>query len=361
MMSKIPPVSPASIMLVVRSSNTFGYCRMAFAKVAPPSTVVRTPVSVFWNVTFSWLAARISRHCTSGNPASIITENWRKKIAMSLTFTLLVPKVGITNSLPFSRIAPGVIRSRRNCCPSACLFGATRSPEIFCPEASLPENVKTGMVLASPQVVDIVSCGGAIRYSPRIASRPSRCRFIYLALGGCCSLRQWGCRSRPLGQAGAAVDHFLKLFWMTRALYRYFKRNLLLEIGRGQRLVKRLHAELVLSGLHGRINLVNFVFADQVSYRSVGNKDFHNHGAALAADGWQKGLTHDSFQHQGQVSANLRLLVRRKDVNDAVDCRSRRIGVQGTEGQVTSLGNAQRGLDSFEIAHFTAQKHVRDF
>jgi hypothetical protein len=27
------------------------------------------------------------------------------------------------------------------------LFGATRSPEIFCPEASLPENVKTGMVL----------------------------------------------------------------------------------------------------------------------------------------------------------------------------------------------------------------------
>ena len=44
---------------------------------------------------FSWLAARISRHCTSGSPASIMTENWRKKIAMSLTLTLLDPKVGM--------------------------------------------------------------------------------------------------------------------------------------------------------------------------------------------------------------------------------------------------------------------------
>src|ERR1700722_6655549 len=315
MMSKIPPVSPASIMLVVRSSNTFGYCRMAFAKVAPPSTVVRTPVSVFWNVTFSWLAARISRHCTSGNPASIITENWRKKIAMSLTFTLLVPKVGITNSLPFSRIAPGVIRSRRNCCPSACLFGATRSPEIFCPEASLPENVKTGMVLASPQVVDIVSGGGTIRYSPRIASRPSRCRFISLALGECCSLRQWGCRSRPLGQAGAAVNHFLKLFWMTRALYRYFQGNLLLEIGRGQGLVEGLHAELVLSGLHRRINLVDLVFPDQIAHCRVGDEDFHNHAAALAAYGLQQALAHDAFEHQRKLGANLRLLVGGKHVD----------------------------------------------
>jgi hypothetical protein len=72
---------------------------------------------------------------------------------MSLVLTLLEPKVGMANSLPFSRMEPGVIRSRRNCCPRACLFGALRSPEIFCPEASLPENVKTGMVLISPQLV----------------------------------------------------------------------------------------------------------------------------------------------------------------------------------------------------------------
>ena len=86
-----------------------------------------------------------------------MTENWRKKIAISLTLTLPVPNVGIENSLPFSLIAPGVIRSRRNSCPSACLLGAFRSPETFCPEASLPENVKTGMVLISPQLL-IADC-----------------------------------------------------------------------------------------------------------------------------------------------------------------------------------------------------------
>src|SRR5579862_2463630 len=64
---------------------------------------------------------------------------------MSLVPTLLEPKVGMENSLPFSRIAPGVIRSRRNACANDCLFAAIRSPEIFCPDASLPENVKTGM------------------------------------------------------------------------------------------------------------------------------------------------------------------------------------------------------------------------
>ena len=146
MMSRIPPVSPASIMLVVKSSKIFGYCFIAFAKVAPPSTVVRTPVSVFWKAGFSWLAANISRHCTSGRPASIMTENCRKKMAMSLVFTLPLPKVGMTNSLPFSRMAPGVMRSRRSCVVSTCLLTAVRSPLTFSPDAFLPENVKTGMV-----------------------------------------------------------------------------------------------------------------------------------------------------------------------------------------------------------------------
>src|ERR1700722_12956443 len=70
---------------------------------------------------------------------------------MSLVATLPDPKVGIENSLPFSRTDPGVMRSRRNCCVRLCLLGADRSPEIFCPDASLPENVNTGMVLASPE------------------------------------------------------------------------------------------------------------------------------------------------------------------------------------------------------------------
>ena len=55
-----------------------------------------------------------------------------------------------------------------------------------------------------------------------------------------------------------------------------------LEIRRRQRLVEGLHSELVLAGLHGRINLVDLVFADQVADRGVRNQDLHGHGAALA-------------------------------------------------------------------------------
>src|ERR1700675_3497514 len=222
MTSRIPPVSPASIMFVVRSSKTAGYWRMALARVEPPSTVVRTPVSVFWKDWLSWLAAKISRHCTSGNPASIMTENWRKKIAMSLVLTLPEPKVGMENSLPFSRIAPGVIRSRRNCCPSACLLGEFRSPEIFCPEASLPENVNTGMVLISPQLVV-----GLLIFI--------RCPITHFLALRCCRTGR-GRRAAPVCQSCAPVNHFLKFVRIAGALQRYLQRDLLLEISCGQRL-----------------------------------------------------------------------------------------------------------------------------
>ena len=86
---------------------------MAAESVAPPSTDPRVPVSTFWNVLFSCWLARISRHCTSGKPASIITENWRVKMASSLELTP-APKVGKLNSLPFSDIFVGVICWRRS-------------------------------------------------------------------------------------------------------------------------------------------------------------------------------------------------------------------------------------------------------
>src|SRR6266852_696814 len=286
MMSRIPPVSPASIMFTVRSSKTLGNCFMALASVAPPSTVVRTPLRVFWKAGFSWLAARISKHCTNGRPASIMTENWRKKIAISLVLTLPEPNVGMANSLPFSRIAPGVMRSRRNCCASTCLFAAIRSPATFCPPASLPENVKTGMVLTSPHCATCLSKSFAAGFSSRSSCRhprdePYDCLCLTLAFRKPCP----------------TVDHFLQLILVAGALHRNFQRDLLLEISGCQRLVECLHAELLLPRLHGGINLMDFVFADQVSDGSVGRHDFHNHGAALAIDLGQQGLTHDPFQH----------------------------------------------------------------
>src|ERR1700693_2981170 len=150
---------------------------------------------------------------------------------MSLTLTLLEPKVGMANSLPFSRIAPGVMRSRRNCCPSACLVGATRSPEIFCPDASLPENVKTGMVLDSSVSLLIPECCGSNLFCLAHRAQPLRAK--------CCqalgfrrrrSTRHGRSGRTAVRQTSAAVNHFLKLVWITRALQGNFERDLLLEV-----------------------------------------------------------------------------------------------------------------------------------
>ena len=39
----------------------------------------------------------------------------------------------------------------------------------------------------------------------------------------------------------------------------------------------------------------------------------------------------------------------------------RRVGVQRAEGQVAGFGDAQRGFDGFQVAHFADQHHVRVF
>src|SRR5581483_9748294 len=159
----------------------------------------------------------------------------------------------------------------------------------------------------------------------------------------------------------AAVDHFLQLVRHGRAQQGRLQRNLLLEIERGERLVERLHPVLVLAGLHGRVNLVDFVFADQVADGRVRHQDFHGAGASLAADFRQQRLTHDAFQHERKLGANLRLLVRGEDVNNTVDGGRGRVGVQRAEGQVAGFGDAQRRLNRFQIAHFADEHHVRVF
>src|SRR5437764_13445618 len=199
---------------------------MALASVAPPSTVVLTPVRHFWKVMFSWLAAKISRHCTSGKPASIITENWRKKMAMSLVGTLPLPRVGRAISLPFSLMVVGEMRSRRSCACKTCLFSATRSPETFSPAAVLPVNVKTGISFLPGHrfpMTDCISCPKKILALHRRRRRRTRV------------------------QTGAAVDHFLQFVSQRRALNGLLQRDLLLVIQGGQRLVNSLHSKLVVA------------------------------------------------------------------------------------------------------------------
>ncbi len=91
----------------------------------------------------------------------------------------------------------------------------------------------------------------------------------------------------------------------------------------------------------------------------VGHQDFERDDPALAVDARQQRLTDDPFEHQRQLHPHLRLLVRREDVDDAVDGRRRRVGVQRRKRQVARFRNPQRRLDRLQIAHFADQDDVR--
>ena len=80
--------------------------------------------------------------------------------------------------------------------------------------------------------------------------------------------------------------------------------------------------------------------------------------APLAAGLRQQRLADDPLEHERELRADLRLLVRREDVDDAVDGLRRRVGVQGAEGEVAGLGDAQRRLDRLEVAHLADQHDV---
>src|SRR6266568_7214924 len=184
---------------------------------------------------FSCCPARISRHCTSGSPASIMTENWRVKMASSFESTL-PPKVGRLNSLPFSDILVGVICWRRRMLASSDLFGAASSPLTLEPARLVPRYVKTGM-FPPPQSAE----------SP-IAGLRDPLKLLALQHLNFPA----GCRARH-----AAIDHVLQLISIRSPRKRHIEGNQLLEICIRQSLVEGLHARLACTRLHSRINLVD--------------------------------------------------------------------------------------------------------
>ena len=144
-------------MFVKSGSNEFGNFRIASASAAPPSTldrVCRMTSAKF--LSSSWLP-RMSRHWTSGSPASIITENWRVNTARFLAATLLVvlPPPPLAFSLSFSSALAlaGVIRvtricSRRSAATAASMVSAIRSPLTVSPPRVRPEYAK--LAISSP-------------------------------------------------------------------------------------------------------------------------------------------------------------------------------------------------------------------
>src|SRR5260370_36124454 len=75
----------------------------------------------------------------------------------------------------------------------------------------------------------------------------------------------------------------------------------------------------------------------------------------------KKRLTKNALKHHGELRANLRLLMRRKNVDNTIDGGRGGNGVQGGKSQVAGFRDAQRGLDRFEIAHLANEHDVRVF
>src|SRR5262245_29923081 len=229
----MPPASPAAIMFVKSGSKVFGCFRMASASEAPPSTSARVCRMTAAKFALSSCVPRISRHCTSGRPASIITENWRVKTARFFAGAAFARAFfGAGAALA----CDGVIRVTRTCSrlsaeTTASIVSPTRSPLMISPARVRPEKAKVGMGLPC--------------HRPRLHPRPSK--------------------SRARHDADAAVDHFLQFVAQRGRAHRGLERDRLLEVQRRQRLVHRLHARLLLARLHRRVDLVDLVFADQVS------------------------------------------------------------------------------------------------
>ncbi len=131
----MPPASPAPTMFTYRSLKALGCLARAVCRVAPCSTSVRTALMIFWKPLSTCWAPRISRHCTRGRPASIITLNCRVKMARSLALTLPV-------ALPpaadwgFTEITWTPLRFRE---PTALsMVSATITPSWMSPRRFLP-------------------------------------------------------------------------------------------------------------------------------------------------------------------------------------------------------------------------------
>src|SRR5688572_7515864 len=142
MVSRIPPASPAAIMLVKSESKTWGFFFIASASDAPPSTSAR--VSRMTRPKFlssSWVP-RISRHWTSGRPASIITENCRVKTARLFAdtlFTLYAFFGALAACFSFTGLTFVTSTcSRRSAETTASIESASRSPLTVSPARVRP-------------------------------------------------------------------------------------------------------------------------------------------------------------------------------------------------------------------------------
>ena len=92
---------------------------------------------------------------------------------------------------------------------------------------------------------------------------------------------------------------------------------------------------------------------------ALGRDQHFERGHAAAADLAAQRLRDDAAQRLGEHDADLRLPVRRKLIDDAIDGRRRGRRVQRAEHQVAGLGRLDRDRHRLQIAQLADQDDVR--
>ena len=90
-----------------------------------------------------------------------------------------------------------------------------------------------------------------------------------------------------------------------------------------------------------------------------GDQDLHGREAPLARRVGHQPLRDDRLQRRGHQVADLLVLVRREERDDAADGLGRVDGVHGAEHQVARVGGRQRDLHRLGVADLADEDHVR--
>ena len=141
---------------------------------------------------------------------------------------------------------------------------------------------------------------------------------------------------------------------------RFFVRDQAFAVQVVERLVEGLHPVLRSAGGDGVADEAGFL-RDGNTVADVGgrNQHFHRRHAPVAVRAAHQALGNDGSKSAGHLHANLLLLGRRKDGDDALDGFRGIERVQGGEDQVAGFRRQQSSGDGFQVAHFAHQNHVR--
>ena len=103
---------------------------------------------------------------------------------------------------------------------------------------------------------------------------------------------------------------------------------------------------------------MGLALADQVPNRRAGHEHLGGADAAGAVGGRQELLGDDALEGDRELHPDLLLLVRREDVDDAVNGLGGRLRVKRGEDEVAGLSRGQRGRDRLEVSHLADENHV---